>query len=106
MKSDAESSTRVDVTMTNVMHVWKYCSSVKLEAQMKRIDGDWKLRYVWAVQLFEQSADLILSSKKLESKWAGFNTRKDCIADMCSVVSTWIRLNAIAKPKKSKKNKK
>jgi hypothetical protein len=105
MKPDLLATTFAEVTMPDFLRVLKCCSFLHFDLAHRRIDGEHVLRNVWKVKLVEQTKDLILNSQELESKWEGFTTEEACLADMYSVVSTWIRLNATVKVKKTRKVK-
>lgn len=69
-------------TGSQILFVTRHCISTTLERQFKRMDSDWKVRWVWKVELPDDI--------KLESAWKGFASRLKCIDDMYNQVKVHI----------------
>ena len=50
-------------------------SAFKIEKYVKRIDGDWEIRYTWKATK---------NGKEIESPWIGYKTIEEAIEDLRS----------------------
>jgi hypothetical protein len=50
--------------------------NISLKSEVKRMDGDWELRYTWRADPMNKQDDFE------ECKWEGFKTSKGCISNM------------------------